>query len=73
VTPPTFLPVASGSRGKRGLEFASTRRLVELLQRYRALRDAPDSSPALRSYARSIIREIRSELNRRNAPKAAAA
>ena len=68
-----FVPVASDSRGKRGFETAPTRRLVELLGRYRALRDAPGSSDALKNYCRGVIREIRAELAERNKPASVAA
>ena len=68
-----FVPVVSGSRGKRGFETASTKRLVELLGRYRALRDAPDTSPVLRAYCANVIDELHDEFAKRNAPRPAAA
>lgn len=61
-----FVPVVAGSRGKRGFEFASTKRLVELLKRYRALRNASDASPALRAYSRGVLSELHDELAKRN-------
>ena len=69
--PPTFfLPVASGSPGRRGLDRARTTRLLELRRRYEAMRDAPDASPETNRYAASVLLEIRDELRRRT-PEAA--
>ena len=61
---PTYLPVAPGSRGRRGFETAPTRRLADLLRRYRAMRDT-DPNPAARQYAAEVVRELRNELNAR--------
>ncbi len=61
-----FVPVAAGCRGRRGFETATTKRLVELLSRYRGLRDDAAQSDATRRYADEIVTEIRGELARRS-------
>ena len=71
--PDGFVPVASGRPGRRGFEFAATKRLLDLKKRYEHLRDDPGSPDALRNYSRGILREIRAELTRRNGPPAAEA
>ena len=68
--PPTFLPVASGSPGRRGLDRATTTRLVELRRRYEAMRDDPGASTETSRYAGSVLAEIRGELRRRTAEAA---
>ncbi len=68
-----FVPVAAGCRGRRGFETAPTKRLVELLGRYRVMRDDAAQSSASRRYAAEIVTEIRGELARREAKTPAAA
>ncbi|MDP9471718.1 MAG: hypothetical protein M3Q71_13820 [Chloroflexota bacterium] len=68
-----FVPVAAGYRGRRGFETAPTKRLTELLARYKQLRDDPAADPSVRSYAREIIGELRAEFDRREAKTPAAA
>ncbi|MDP9356465.1 MAG: hypothetical protein M3R02_14500 [Chloroflexota bacterium] len=67
-----FVPVAP-YQGRRGFDQTPTRRLRELLDRYRGLRDNPDSAPAVRDYARSVVREIQTEFARREAKRQAEA
>ena len=57
------VPVMPGRPGRRGVEFASTRRLVEIKRRYEAIMASEDGDPALRTY----------ELRRRNRPEVSAA
>ena len=71
-TTTTFVPVAAGSPGRRGLDRAPTTRLIELRDRYRELWRDPASPPALRSYAGQLLREIRDELGQRQTPPAVA-
>ncbi len=68
-----FVPVAAGCRGRRGFETAPTKRLVELLGRYRAMRDDATQSDATRRYAAEIVGEIRGEFARREGKRQAVA
>ncbi len=68
-----FVPVAAGCRGRRGFETAPTKRLVELLGRYRTMRDDAAQSSASRRYAAEIVGEIRGEFARREAKRQAEA
>ncbi|MDP9354752.1 MAG: hypothetical protein M3R02_05630 [Chloroflexota bacterium] len=60
-----FVPVAAGCRGRRGFETAPTKRLVELLGRYRGMRDDATQSDAIRHYATEIVAELHTEFARR--------
>ncbi len=68
-----FVPVAAGYRGRRGFEAATTKRLAELLGRYKHLRDDQAQSDAVRCYAAEIIGEFRIEFARRSSKTSAAA
>ncbi len=68
----TCVPVASGSRGRRGFGTAPTKRLALLLRRYRHLRDDPTADPRTRSHAGQIISELHDEFARRGQSRAAA-
>ncbi len=65
-------PIAVLPGGRRGVEYAPTRRLSDLKRRYQALADDPATDPALRRYSGDVLAEIVGELRRRNGRKAAA-
>ncbi len=67
-----FVAVAS-YQGRRGFDQTPTRRLRELLDRYRGLRDDPGSAPAVREYARAVVKEIQGEFARRSSKMPAVA
>ena len=67
---PEPIPVLPG--GRRGIQHASTRRLVELKRRYEGVRADPDAAPALRAYAGAVVAEIVGELRGRNGKAVAA-
>lgn len=69
----TFVPVAPGRKGRRGFESEPTRRLVDLRNRYRQLRDDPKTDAGLKAYSRDIVHEIGAELRRRNVRREAVA
>ncbi|MDP9469509.1 MAG: hypothetical protein M3Q71_02420 [Chloroflexota bacterium] len=68
-----FVPVAPGSRGRRGFATAPTKRLATLLRRYRHLRDDPATDPRTRAHASEIVAELHDEFARRGQSRAAAA
>jgi len=57
--------VVAPYQGRRGFDHTPTRRLRALLDRYRGLRDSPESTPAARDYARAVVKEIQAEFARR--------
>ncbi len=59
-----FIAVAP-YQGCRGFDQTPARRLRELLDRYRDLRDNPQTAPAVRGYARAVVKEIQAEFARR--------
>lgn len=68
-----FVPVATGSRGRRGFDHTPTRRLRQLFDRYRSLRDDPAIDPGTRAYAREIVAELHDEFARRGQSRTVAA
>ncbi len=67
---PILVPVLP--LGHRGMALATTRRLVEVKARYRALATDPAADPVLRRYSRNLLAEIAAELRRRNGKGVAA-
>ena len=64
------IPVLPG--GRHGMQYAPTRRLLELHRRSRTSPTDPNAPPALRDYGRGVLVEIGDELRRRNGKGVAA-
>lgn len=68
---PILVPVLPG--GRRGIENAATRSLLELKRHHEAVVADPTTEPALRDHSRRVLVEVVRELRRRNRQKAVAA
>jgi len=58
-------PTVPNKRGQRGIQYATTTRLLQLKDRYDRLAADPGSGAGLRVYARELVVEVTDELRAR--------